>query len=583
MTDGVQLEATVTLPQDSLPVQGYPGVIFVHGYGGNKSDYAPIAAYLASRGYASLLYSVRGQGNSGGLSTTMGERERLDLLEVIRFFRSFAGIDSARIGVAGGSQGGVHAWMAATSRIPGVAAIATLIAPPSFAFDLVPARCFKQQLWAELSLSTVRYDPQRDQLKNFVIAEQYDSVLALVAPRDLEHLLDSVRIPVIQMLGWADALFPANGAIRAIQRLSSRGVPIWSYFGTGGHGEPLNLNETLFLLTFITNWFDHWLRGAPLERAGEPYVVFADDRPGWPHRESIGWPPQPQGGIRLFLTGSSISTTPPISATESPFTLTYDPAYTPSRGWADGYAGTAFRQAFRASPARFLSTALIDTMNLTGVPRALIFVRSSATRYQAHVRIFDVAPTDTGFVWIMLTRGTNGIEAPYAGAQISRLVECVALSHRVVPGHRIGLEVTSLDMYDADRAHIIPYFAGTSAALVSNAGSPSYVDLPLIGSTTFTFVDADRPEIPGEFMLDQNYPNPFNGISQFGFRISELSSVKLQVFDLLGREVAILLDERKAPGVYTVRFDAGTLASGTYVYRLTAGNRSATRRMVLVR
>jgi predicted acyl esterase len=387
----------------------------------------------------------------------------------------------------------------------------------------------------------------------------------------------------MQLLGWADAIFPANGALRALQNLSVRDIPVWSYFGTGGHSEPINFNETLFTLAFITSWFDHWFKGTPLDLATEPYVVFADNRPGWPHRATIGWPPQPQGGTRLFLAASTLRTTPAVTNSETPFTLTYDPAYTPARGWTDGYQGTAFRQAFRSTPARFLSAPLVDTLDITGIPRALLQLRSSSTHYQAHVRIVDVAPSDTGFIWSVLTRGTSGVVAPVAGAALSRLIDCEAMSHHVVPGHRIGVEVTSLDMFDSERAHIVPYFAASSATLLSGPEALSYVDLPLIGTAKFTSVATAMNEAPGEFALDQNYPNPFNGNAEIGFAIAEFSDVKLQVYDLLGRLVTTLVNERKAPGRYAVRFEAGGLASGTYVYRLTADGRSIARRMALIR
>jgi predicted acyl esterase len=590
MSDGVLLEATVSTPAGAVPPSGFPGVVFIHGYGGNKTDYATVAQYLTAQGYASLLYSVRGQGNSGGLSTTMGERERLDLQAVIRFFRSYAGVDSTRIGVAGGSQGGIHAWMAATYNMPGVGAIATLVAPPSFALDLIPSNCFKQQLWSELSLSTVRYDPQREQLKNFIVAGQYDSVRALVSTRDLEHLVDSVRIPVMQLLGWADVIFPANGALRALNRLSARGVPVWSYLGTNGHGEPVNFNETLFMLAYMTSWFDHWFKGTPLDRASQPLVVFADNRPGWPHRETVGWPPQPAGGIRLFLAGSSVRTTPPATSTETPFALTYDPVYTTASGWTDGYQGAAFVRAFRSAPARFLSPPLADTLDLTGIPRATIVLRSPATRYQAHVRLLDVTQADTGFVWTVITRGTNGVVTPYADAQVDRTIDCEATSHHFYPGHRLGLEVTSLDMYDSQRSHIIPYFTSTAAVVQSSPQAPSYIDLPLIGSASFTSVMASAADLPDEFVLHQNYPNPFNPTTSIEYAVagargqgSEAGRVKLAVYDLLGREVAVLVDEVQPAGTYVVAFDAGGLASGTYIYRLSAAGTSMTKRMVLVR
>jgi len=104
-----------------------------------------------------------------------------------------------------------------------------------------------------------------------------------------------------------------------------------------------------------------------------------------------------------------------------------------------------------------------------------------------------------------------------------------------------------------------------------------------LNGLTVTGVAGEMSAVPALFSLDQNYPNPFNGMSEFGFRIPEYSDVKLQVFDLLGVEVATLIDERKAPGEYRLRFDAGGLASGTYLYRLTAGKYVETKKMVLMK
>jgi uncharacterized lipoprotein YddW (UPF0748 family) len=90
-------------------------------------------------------------------------------------------------------------------------------------------------------------------------------------------------------------------------------------------------------------------------------------------------------------------------------------------------------------------------------------------------------------------------------------------------------------------------------------------------------------ELPKEFGLRQNYPNPFNPTSDIRYQVSEFGHVKLVVYDFLGREVAVLVDQEMAAGVYTVRFDASRLASGTYLYRMTAGRFVDTKRMLLVR
>jgi hypothetical protein len=89
--------------------------------------------------------------------------------------------------------------------------------------------------------------------------------------------------------------------------------------------------------------------------------------------------------------------------------------------------------------------------------------------------------------------------------------------------------------------------------------------------------------LPDRFALHQNYPNPFNPKTGVRFQVPGVSDVKLVVYDLLGREVAVLVNEKKAPGRYEVQFDGKGLASGVYLYRLTAGTFSQVRKMVLLR
>lgn len=88
-------------------------------------------------------------------------------------------------------------------------------------------------------------------------------------------------------------------------------------------------------------------------------------------------------------------------------------------------------------------------------------------------------------------------------------------------------------------------------------------------------------EVPYEFKLEQNYPNPFNPSTAIGFQLSAVSSAKLTVYDVLGREVATLVNEILNPGNYTVRLDGAGLPSGVYSYQLKAGTFTQTRRMIL--
>ena len=94
---------------------------------------------------------------------------------------------------------------------------------------------------------------------------------------------------------------------------------------------------------------------------------------------------------------------------------------------------------------------------------------------------------------------------------------------------------------------------------------------------------ADKTAGPEQFALRQNYPNPFNPTTAIRYQVPVASSVRLSVYDLLGREVAALVNEPKAPGSYEVRFDGSGLASGIYLYTLTSGRYVETRRLVLMR
>ncbi len=84
-------------------------------------------------------------------------------------------------------------------------------------------------------------------------------------------------------------------------------------------------------------------------------------------------------------------------------------------------------------------------------------------------------------------------------------------------------------------------------------------------------------------MLVQNFPNPFNPTTVVSYQLSEVSDVKLAVYDILGREVAVLVNERKEPGQYRVRYDASGLSSGVYFCRLSTGREMLTRKMILTK
>jgi len=90
-------------------------------------------------------------------------------------------------------------------------------------------------------------------------------------------------------------------------------------------------------------------------------------------------------------------------------------------------------------------------------------------------------------------------------------------------------------------------------------------------------------EIPDGYRLYQNYPNPFNPVTKINYELRVTSYAKLVVYDIMGREITTLVNEKQSPGTYQVEFDGSGLSSGVYFYRLNAGEFRETKRMMLVK
>jgi len=121
---------------------------------------------------------------------------------------------------------------------------------------------------------------------------------------------------------------------------------------------------------------------------------------------------------------------------------------------------------------------------------------------------------------------------------------------------------------------------GHPVMLAAAAAAPRFT--LIIDPLKTTSVDDGRGTMD-DFRLEQNYPNPFNPSTVVGFRLSVAGNARLTVYDVLGREVAVLVDGPMAAGAHSVTFDASNLTSGVYLYKLEAGGMVQTKRMTLVK
>jgi plastocyanin len=111
----------------------------------------------------------------------------------------------------------------------------------------------------------------------------------------------------------------------------------------------------------------------------------------------------------------------------------------------------------------------------------------------------------------------------------------------------------------------------------------AHASVGMTGTFTATTTSVPDTDTPRSFRIEQNYPNPFNPSTEIRFTLPLASDVRLDVYTVHGQRVATLVDGYREAGGYTVRFDATSLPSGVYLYRLRAGDDVRTRRMTFIR
>ena len=143
------------------------------------------------------------------------------------------------------------------------------------------------------------------------------------------------------------------------------------------------------------------------------------------------------------------------------------------------------------------------------------------------------------------------------------------------------MDVICVANVDGDPADEVLYTQGYSRGNANDDPMPIIV---LDQQFTPVSVDRENSVVPAQFYLDQNFPNPFNPSTEIKFGIKEASNVDLRIYDVLGKEVSVLVNNQfMNAGSYNVKFDAKNLASGTYIYRITTGANTVSRKMQLLK
>ena len=590
LSGGDSLDATYFTPA-VVPPSGAPAILFVHGFGLSKdADTANCRAY-AGGGYLTLCYTVRGHGNSSGLSTIMSQQERADLAEIVVFLRNLPDVDGARIGLAGGSQGGLHGLWAAADRLP-LRAISSDVIVPNWASDMLINGSVRRTALLLLKNNFVRYAPVRDSLWACLRNDDIGAFRSMfIAGRDVDTaLLNGASTPTLRLFKWQDHYFSAADGIEAFSRYAGSKK---LYVGARGHFSDHVESERLYQYDQVTRWLGHYLRGDANGILDEPLYTYATsslpmDSAGyftWTRRGTSSWPPPGIQRYRFYLSSDSVlRDEPPAVPLDSLYleNLYADSSYTFDDGFIEGFRGSYFDVKLPRRSLVFESEALPSDIDWIGSPVMKLFVRSAYGKFPLHAQIYEVDPFGVRyFVNRINYSGRNWVP----GSADSILVQGLAHAHRFAAGSRIRIELTNIDVTNridlGSYPFVVPMFANSGVTIGMDASHPSYIELPLTGSPTG--VPESGRDLPAEFSLAQNYPNPFNASTVIEFRLSVPKFVRLDVYDLLGRLVATLLDQELVPGDYRVAWHADDRPSGVYYYRLDAGSVQKSGKMLLLR
>jgi predicted acyl esterase len=263
MGDGVSLAATFYAPDGGPPQGGWPAVLMLHGFGGERSTMnAAAEAHLAPYGYAVLTVDARGHGASGGQSSLVGPREVADYAAALAWLRARPGVSDQKIGAFGVSLGGGSVWKLLTSPGTRLAAAVPMTTWTSLYDSLLPQGLVKSGLVANFYnlLGPERWAPEVTTLKDDALQERnLEGIRAFAAARSVRADLAQIRTPVFMLQGRRDYAFDMQEAISALARL--RG-PKRLYVGDLGHAPATNpVAEQTYYFGQIRMWFDRFLKG----------------------------------------------------------------------------------------------------------------------------------------------------------------------------------------------------------------------------------------------------------------------------------------------------------------------------------
>jgi len=479
----IVLDASVSIPAHGSPP--YPAIILNHGFGGSRTSDGGTRHRLTDAGYIVLRWSQRGFGETGGEIDLMGEKERQDLLDAVRWLNDPANVPEIwadHIGQVGASYGASYAMALATLDHPAVRAIAPLAGPSDFYSAMVPGDVPKITIaGATWALAVPAYKISEEFHR--IIAAMVTGVGMTYAREQLRlrteiNRLDNIRTPMYFANGWNDSYFDAEQWTSIAPMLEENGVPFWIYLGGIGHppadpdtGSP----EALHIAhDRLIPFFDHFVKGEENGFETTPRIEVSNAH--WSGSEwdgttmtvdslSFGEPIRRNLCVGLPGMTGTIQDAPcdgvGTVALSNTWATTHPGGEYLARYFFGPYVEDASGQPIPegrtptpSDTVTFESAPLAEDLQLTGTPRFGIDVLAGSFEaedngpgpfqaFQLDPIVWDVSPDGSR---TMITRGaySENIDAPI-GPHIAEFA-AFGFSHEFPAGHVIQVELSTSDL-----------------------------------------------------------------------------------------------------------------------------------------
>jgi pimeloyl-ACP methyl ester carboxylesterase len=308
MDDGVELAATLYVPDGPAPLTGHAAVVMLHGIGESRTALNAVGIslnsvgeqYLAD-GYVVLTVDLRAHGESGGFFSLDGEREVADVRSLFEWLGARPDVDESRIGVYAYSLGGGLAWRAAVEGVR-FASLAVAVTWTDLFEALLPGNLAKSGAVFGFmnAVSEARTAPDLRPLRADLLASRNLGILrAQLGERSSRSRLFGFATPTLLVQGRRDFVFDIDQATAAFGRLAG---PKRLYIGDFGHApSPKPAAEVPYAMHLVRRWFDRWLGGVANGVDTEARVELAHDP--WDGRTTSYGALPPTRTLRYTLRG----------------------------------------------------------------------------------------------------------------------------------------------------------------------------------------------------------------------------------------------------------------------------------------